>query len=602
VQARAEGPRGMKTIQETMERAIDLHRTGRLPEAEELYRRVLKINPDHPDALHLLGVLNHQAGRNERALELVRRAITGSPGTAVYHNNMGLVLCALGRILEALQAYEEALRLNPGYAEACNNLGNALRDLGRIEAAEERFREALRLNPDLAGAHCNLGNALREQGRTGEAVDAFRKAILLEPDSADAHYNLGNTLKDLGRLDHAVASFKEAIGLRPDFAGAHNNLGTTLQDQGRTDQAMEHFREALRLDPHYPEAYNNLGTALKEKGEIDEAMEAFEAALGLRPDYSSAHFNRGLALLLKGRFREGWKGYEWRRKERTWRVTYPYRFKAPRWGGESFRGRRLFVHDEQGFGDTLQFLRYLPMVKARGGTLILEAKKPLMGLLRGFPGIDELVEQSQDGRPAVEFDLYISLMSLPGIFRTTLESIPGNVPYLRGDPAKATFWKRRMGGEGFRVGLVWEGRTGTYEQRRRSLNPLGFAPLGPMAGVRLYGLQKQEHPDRGGRIPDEMNVVNLGEHLEDFADTAGVIENLDLVISIDTAVAHLAGAMGRRTWVLLPYVPDWRWLLDRDDSPWYPTMRLFRQQKKGDWDGVLRRVVESMHGLVTRGG
>jgi hypothetical protein len=323
----------------------------------------------------------------------------------------------------------------------------------------------------------------------------------------------------------------------------------------------------------------------QDMGANQKAIFWFQKALQIKPDYAEAHFNLATVYLLTENFKEGWQGYEWRFRRREWKRTYPHRYSKPRWNGESFAGKRLFVHSEQGLGDILQFVRYLPMVKARGGTVIFETRKPLMGLFKNIPGIDKLIVFSTDGQPATEFDLVVPLASLPGIFETTLENMPAKVPYIFADREKSTRWRARLTADGVKVGLVW---AGTDTDPRRACHLKWLRTLSDIPGVDLYGLQKgiaAEQIEVEG-LPQGMRMINLGQEFEDFTDTAAVVDNLDLVVSIDTSVAHLAGAMGKPVWLMLPYSADWRWFLNRDESPWYPTMQLFRQPGPGDWQSV----------------
>ena len=335
----------------------------------------------------------------------------------------------------------------------------------------------------------------------------------------------------------------------------------------------------------------------QDQREIQKAAFWFEKALQIKPDYAEAKFNLATVYLLTENFQEGWQGYEWRFRRREWKRTYPHRYRKPRWNGENFTGKRLLVHSEQGLGDILQFVRYLPKVKARGGTVVFETRKALMDIFKNLPGMDELVMFAPDGQPVAEFDLYVPLASLPGIFETTLEDIPAQVPYLFADSGKSVAWRKRLSPDGFRVGLVW---AGTDTDPRRACHLKWLKMLSDVPGVYLYGLQKGiavEQIEVEG-LPQGMRMTNLGQEFDDFADTAAVVENLDLVVSIDTSVAHLAGAMGKPVWVMLPYAADWRWFLNRDDSPWYPTMRLFRQPDPGNWASVGRHIATELQNFV----
>jgi hypothetical protein len=363
--------------------------------------------------------------------------------------------------------------------------------------------------------------------------------------------------------------------------------------------------------------------ARQAQGRPEEAIDAYNQVLKVMPDSAETHFNRSISLLLTGNFEEGWDEYEWRFRSSGKKTDAMPEKSLMRWDGSSLNKKRILVNDEQGIGDTLQFIRYLPMLKERGGSVIFETSKPLKSLLEKFPGLDELVEASPVGMSEIESDFYVPLMSLPGIFKTTLETIPDGIPYIFASNKKIKLWQNRINKHRFNVGIVWAGNpTAKYEQAglsglehvnlawagnpshkiadSRSNRLECFKPLAEIEGVQLYGLQKGAASGQAEELSNSINVINLGEEFEDFSDTAGVIENLDLIITVDTSVAHLVGAMGKSVWVLIPYVPDWRWMLDREDSPWYPTMRLFRQQRKGDWDHVFERVANELGVLVSQ--
>jgi tetratricopeptide (TPR) repeat protein len=533
--------------------------------------------------------------------------------------------------IEAADCYQRCLDLEPRLLEAHYNLGNTLIDLGDYDQAERSFQRCLDLNPEYADAHFNRGIACSEAGRLDEAIAAYRRAIDIEPTRSEAYYNLGIACHELGRLDAAAAAYGRALELKPDFAEACNNLGTVLKDQNALDAAASLFNRALELRSDYADAFYNLGSVRHEQHRLTEAIAAYQAALAvqpnhfkacnnlakayqdlsemeqavfwyrralsIKPDYAEARFNLATAQLLRGNFEEGWPDYEWRFQRSDWKRTYSYRLERPRWEGESFIGRTLLVHCEQGFGDMLQFVRYVPMVKAHGGTVILETRQALRRLFEKLPGVDRLVLFSPDHPSAVDYDLYVPLVSLPGIFQTSLETIPGQVPYLHADPSEVMQLQSCITGEELRVGLVW---AGTATDPRRATPLAWFAPLAGIEGLKIFGLQKgpavelleMEGPPQG------MLIENLGPRLEDFSDTAAAIENLDLIVSIDTSVAHLAGAMGKPVYLLLPDIPDWRWMLEREDSPWYPSMRLFRQERAGDWGPPLTRIARRLDSLA----
>lgn len=552
--------------------------------------QAVSSKPDDARACNDMAIALHEAGRHEEALEKCRQAASIMPEDARTHHLMGFVLQTQGRLDEAIESYRRAVQLKPDFAQAYDHLGVALSEQGRCDEAVDSHRKAIELAPDYAGAYNNLAIALGSQGRSDEAIAGYQQALRLEPDLVDAHYNLANLLREQGRHEEAIASYSRAIELRAGHAEAYNNLGRTLKECGRLGEAMEYCEKAIILNPGLAEAHNNMGLLLRAQGCHDGAIASYERAIQLKPDYANSHWNYSLALLSCGRFAEGWDEYQWRRKAKIGAILDSQRERPASWDGSAFAGKRLLIRHEQGIGDNLQFVRYAPMVKARGGTVMFETPRPLLGLLEGFQGIDELVEAAPDGRPTVHFDLDVFVLDLPRVFGTTVETVPANIPYLYANRAKVRAWSDRLVGDGFKVGVVWAGSPRHTNDANRSCSLKHFATLGRVEGLRLFGLQKGDAATEVEQLEATVPLTNLGDELSDFADTAAVIENLDLVISVDTAVLHLAGAMGKEAWGLLPFDADWRWLRERADSPWYPTMKLFRQSAAGDWDGVFDRV------------
>jgi tetratricopeptide (TPR) repeat protein len=515
--------------------AVERHRRGLLDEATALYKRVLAMRPNQPDALHLLGRIADAKGEPVSALALIDRAIAADGYTAAFHVSRGSVLLSLGRADEAKHALQQALRLDPNSAEA----------------------------------HNTLGNALVRSGERNAAVECYRRALAIRPQYAEAHNNLGSALRALGRLDEGETELRYAIELRPGYASALANLGLVLQEQARYGEALEAYDKAIAADPAHP----------------------------------AARGNRAMLLLLLGRLREGFAEYEWR-----WHMpgfARPHReFPQPMWGGDALAGRTLFVQAEQGLGSAIQFVRYVGLAAAKGGRLILECQRPLQRLFAhslarpGRPAAGVVVK----GEELPRFDCHAPLMSLPHLLGTTLDTIPGEAPYLTAPPDDVAAWRGRLAGAPRpRVGLVWAGNANHENDHNRSMSPRLLAPLVANTRVPFFSLQVPAAPDAVAAFPAG-SVSDLAPGLGDFAVTAAVIANLDLVISVDTAVAHLAGALGRPVWLLLPYVPEWRWLLDREDSPWYPTMRLFRQGKAGDWESLVERVTEVLFAWCSERG
>jgi tetratricopeptide (TPR) repeat protein len=563
--------------------------------AAAAYAEALRHAPGFAQAWAALGLCLGRLGHARAQIASCDTALRLNPDFAEAHLARAAALMSLGRATEAAQAYEAAARLQQDSPQAWAGLGRALRMQGKAAAAATAFAAAVARAPGRAELLVEQGTALREARAPSAALSAYEAALGLEPENAVALCNSGSILQELGRLDEAIGRYRGALAARPAFAGAWRNLGTALQTIGRFEDAVCAYRSAIRLDPRDAAVHTYLGAALNEAGWPEAADAAFADALALAPDDADAHFNRGLALLKAGRLREGWAEHEWR-----WRgILPPHGIAQPQWRGESADGRRILLHHEQGFGDALQFLRYVKLVVARGFVVILEVPRPLFRLARGLPGV-ETVLACGERRP--EFDLHCPLMSLPFAFATELASIPSSVPYLS-PPADCTArWRRLMPeAEGVKVGLVWAGnpRPGEprshFADRRRSVDLATLAPLAQVAGVRWFSLQKDRRQEPGDGV---FNFTDLMPEAADFADTAALIDELDLVIAVDTAVAHLAGALGKPVWVLSRFDGCWRWLQGRDDTPWYPTMRLYRQEAPGDWAPVIARLTTHLTGQV----
>ena len=652
----------MATIYEALAVAMHYHQSGNLQQAEAIYRQILQVDPRNGDALHFLGVIAGQMGKHGLAVEYISQAIRLRPSDAfLYYNlgkalqdqgklveavvqyqeairfktdyaeahyNLGKALGEQGQLAEAVAQYQEALRFKPDSAEAHYNLGNALQEQGQLAAAVAQYQEAFRFKPDYAEAHNNLGIALQEQGQLAAAVAQYQEALRLKPNYANAHYNLGNALKDQGKLVEAAPQYQEALRLRPDFidarfnlgnalreqsqlaaavvqyqaalrlkpdfAEAHLHLGAVLQEQGQLAAAVAQYQEAASLKPDYADAYNNLGLALREQGQLTAAVAQYQEAVSLNPDFAEAHFGRALIWLLTGDFTQGWPEYEWRWQTKHMRGFRPS-FSQPLWDGSSLRGKTILLWAEQGLGDTLQFVRYASRVKNSGGSVIVECQPVLVSLLQSCVGVDRVLARGSCLPP---FDVHAPLVSLPRILDTTLTTIPAHVPYLAANVSLVEHWRQMvcLREQNFRIGIVWQCKNVFPEDYRRSVHLAAFAPLAALPGVHLFSLQKDSRSALTASA--SFSVTDLGGRLQTFADTAAALKNLDLLVTIDTAVAHCAGALGVPVWVALPYAPDWRWLLEREDSPWYPTMRLFRQKHLGDWDEVFARITKEVKKLL----
>jgi tetratricopeptide (TPR) repeat protein len=581
-------------IQEEIRLALRHYQEGRLNEAERICTGILRVQPDNAFALHLLGVLFYGRGQYGSAINCIRESIRLDPQNPDAYNNLGSALKLDMKLDEAIQCYRKAIKLNPDRADVYFNLGNTLVMKRQLDEAITFYQEAVRINPDFAEAYNNLGNVLKEQGRLDEALECYRKTIQINPDLPDAYFNLGNIFQDKGQYDDAQASYRQSLKLRPNHVESYRNIGTALQKMGKFDEAIDYYQKAAQLTPDFSGTYYNLGVALQEKREFDKAMTYFQKTIELDPDFSDAHFSIAIIQLLRGNFREGWKGYEWRWKLKK---AYARNFPQPLWDGADPSGRTVLLHAEQGFGDTIQFIRYVPLVAERGAKVVVECRKELVTLLRSVEGVRQIRSY---GEQLPEFDIHCPLLSLPMIFDTLLESIPANIPYISAASDLEKKWRSRLRHDNskLKAGLVWAGRATTKKESFRSTALDLFSPLSDIGDMTFYSLQKGHASAEAENPPKGMKLINYADEIHDFSDTAAFINCLDLVISVDTAVAHLAGALGKEVWTLLPFVPDWRWLLNREDSPWYPTMKLFRQQSSGDWGPVIIRLRQELRALI----
>jgi Flp pilus assembly protein TadD len=518
------------------------------------------------------------------------------PRSAAGCNNLGVALGQSGRQAEAVAAFREALRLEQEFAQAHHNLGVALAQLGESHEAVASFRRALRLRPDYPEAYYNLANTLGGMGRWAESVESYRQAIRFKPDYAEALCNLGLALTEsgqLGELGEAVVLLRQAARLRPDYVEAHNNLGLALAALGRFDEAVASYEQGLHLAPNHAQTHANLGSAFKEQGRLDEAVACYQQALRLDPESASAHWNLSLAWLQMGDYERGWREYEWRWR-RKGAAMRPFR--QPLWDGGPLKDRTILLHSEQGLGDTIQFVRYAALVKQHGGRVVLECPGLLLPLFAGVPGVDQLVAEGAELPP---FEVHSPLISLPRLLGTTLETVPADVPYLTADPGLVETWRQRLESiDGYKIGICWQGNPHHRWDRHRSVPLSQFACLAARPGVRLISLQKEHGTEQIAALASLVPVINFGDELDRtagaFMDVAAIMRNLDLVITTDTAIAHLAGALGAPAWLLLSSIVDWRWLLKREDTPWYPTMRLFRQDTLDDWDVVFGRMTAEL--------
>lgn len=535
-----------------------------------------------------------QSGEYRRAEEIYRRLLRSAPRSARIWFVLGDLCDTEGRLAEATACYRQAAELAPHEALGHLRIGNSLLRQNQIAEAEPSYRRCLEIEPGHIEARVNLGFALGELKRFDEAQACYEEALRLCPDLAEAHHNLANVLRDQSKIDEALPHYHAALRLRPDYAKAHINLGVALVARGEVDAALRSLVEGVRRQPESAEARSSLGTAFCALGRLDEALTEYEHAIRLQNDFAEAHWNRALVRLLRGDLERGWPDYEWR-----WRCSRHSPlpdFTQPRWNGEPLHGRTILLHAEQGLGDTLHFVRYAPLVQQRGGRVIVQCQGALIPLLTRSAGIDGLAAW---GDPSPPCDVQVPLMTLPSLFHTTLETIPASIPYLFADPDLVAHWRRQLSPiSGRRVGITWQGSPRHHWDRHRSVPLAAFQPLGQLDGVHLISLQQghgaKQLQDWRGRLP----ILNLGDLFDrangPFMDTAAILCNLDLVVAVDTAIAHLAGGLGVPVWLALHHTPDWRWLLERTDNPWYPTARLFRQPAPGDWASVFGRIADEL--------
>jgi len=607
-------------IASLLKQGLALHQQGQFHDAQVLYEQALVMQPDHFDVLQLLGALLTQTGEFTQAVNFLTQAIRINPNDAACYSNRGVVLQELGfleqalascdeairlksdyaeahynrgvilqglrRSEEALASYDQAISLKPGYAGFLSNRSVVLQELGRLEEALESSSEAIGISPNHASAHSNHGVILKELGRLEEALASYDKAISINPDYADAYSNRGVALHALLRAREALVSCDKALSINPDYADAHSNRGVALYTLLRVEEALASYTKAIQINPDHADAHANRGIALHALLRVEEALASYTKALSLKPDSVNTHWNLSLGYLLKGNFQDGWPEYEWGwgNTERGTKRNCP----QPLWlGTESLQDKTILLYAEQGLGDTIQFCRYVSLVAQLGAKVILEVKHPLVILLKDLEGLSQIIPA---GNILPEFDYHCPLLSLPLAFQTELHSIPPVARHIGSNPEKLAKWRTKLGEkEQPRVGLVWSGSLTHKNDHHRSLTLAQLLPHLP-PHFEYVSLQKEVRDIDAGLLKQHQEIKYFGDALEDFTDTAALCELMDLIISVDTSVAHLAATLGRPTWVLLPYCPDWRWLLGRDDSPWYLSAKLYRQEQIGDWSGVLEKL------------
>ena len=549
-------PRLLKAFRD-LEQAVSYQRQGLFDEAEKTYARVVKKNPEYFDALHFYGLFKYQQGRHHDALKLVGKATKINPRSANTLNSLGVILAHLDRHIEALASFDATLKLEPHHVEALSNRCNSLNELGRFEDTIDSSNRAIAINPKYAEVYIPRGAALISCKRYTEALESYDQSLKLNPSLVMAWLGRGNVFFDLKRYDEAFAAYDKALTIKPDLENAWLGRGTVFFSLNRDEEALKCYDKAIALKKDLPEGY----------------------------------WNKSLVKLSLGEYEEGWQLYEWRWKSRSF--TSPVRnFSQRQWlGNDSIVGKTILIHSEQGFGDTIQFFRYLSKLKTLGCKIIFETQTQLVPLIKAQRYNCQIIGQ---GETLPSFDVHCPLLSLPLAFKTTLETIPASIPYLFSSAEKLELWRTKLGRKNkFRIGLAWSGNQNFWNDIRRSI---AFELLRPIMSVNgeWYSLQKDVRGSDNNSLKSTPNIIDHTQCLNDFSDTAALISELDLVISVDTAVAHLTGALGKPVWILLPFHPDFRWLRDREDSPWYPTARLFRQTQDGEWRSVIDRVFQEL--------
>lgn len=572
---------------------------GRYLDAQLCCERALALNAENPETLHLAGIACFYSGQYDRSVEWISRALKREP-KSVYLADLGAALAKQGRIDEAVKAADKAVQLTPDHADLWRNLGNVLIDAGRGSDALLCFQHALKLDPRQWEAAYKAGQLLYDLGRFEEALSHLESSLERRPDSAPTLHMRALVLKSLNRLDEALADSRRAIELDPTNADSHGNLAKVLEALGRNEEALSWHDRSLAIAPNVMRIVTDRAISLAALGRFDEAMKEYERALAIDPGQAPATWNLSQLQMLTGNFEAGWQG-----REARWRIPhlaagYP-KLSTPIWlGDEPVAGKTILICADEGIGDTIQFARYVPMLAARGARVILAVEKVLCPLLSGLAGVAECLPKTAE-TVLPPFDLHCPLDSLPLAFGTRLDTIPAEKVYLPPPAAdRVRAWEDRLGARNrIRVGLVWSGNPKHGNDRNRSM------PLKTLARIldvdaTFISLQKDPRPADSELLRERPDIVDASADIADFADTAALVSCLDLVISVDTSVAHLAGALGRRTWILLPHIPDYRWLLDREDSPWYPTVRLFRQTDSREYHSVVDRVRSDLIGLVSK--
>ncbi len=596
--------------------------------------QVLRLDPENAEAYSMQGRLLASQERLDLALVALAQAVRLDASDGEAWNALAGVFLKQGLFSDAERCGREGVRLLPQMADGYINLGNALTGLGRLEEARQSCAHAVALDdrngltwgclaltceraenwPEAKRAYLKMTERLPGQvvamaglarthvalGKWTEAGQVLARALTAHPGDSEIHRMLGRLYSEKGEPQQAEHHYRESVQFNSENVSALIDLGNFLQAGQRFSEAESCYSQALAIAAQSPEAHFNLGVCKQRQGQYDAAQVCFDQAINCRPDFVEAHWYQSFVCLLTGDFARGWDEYAWRLRQKQ---NVPRPFSQPAWDGSSLAGRTILVHDEQGYGDTFQFVRYLSLVKAKGGRVVFECHPKLGPILSGCAGYDEIHERVSSGSaPNTEFGTQIHLLSLPQIFQTRLESIPADMPYINANPERVAYWRDRIAGDtGFKIGIAWAGSANHTNELNRSCSLAIFQAIADMPGVSLYSLQKGPGSEQADSPPIGMNIKRLDKDMDltaRFVDTAALMVNLDLVISIDTSIVHLSGALGCPVWTLLCASPDWRWGLEGTHSPWYPSMRLFRQSAAGNWDGVMAEVCDALGLLI----
>jgi tetratricopeptide (TPR) repeat protein len=577
------------------EQGVQAQKSGKPAEAEAIYRQIIEKDARNFDALHMLGLVCTDQEKFQEAEHFFQQAASIDQNFPPLYHNFGLHYSKRKLYEKAIALFDRALQIFPDYLPFHSDRGCALAEIGRLKEALDSHNRAVAMAQSDARAYSNRAQTYFKLRDYVGAVRDSDEALKHDPNYPNAWLGRGNALCILRRDGEALTAYDNALALKPDLPEAWGGRGTALCKLKRHDEAFAAFEKALDLKPDFAEAWNDRGNVFYELQRYDEALAAYERALTLKPGFADAMFGEAFIRLLLGDAVRGWSKYE-SRWDTHQHMAQRRDFTQPKWLGESSIAQKtILIHAEQGLGDTLMACRYTPMVAALGAKVILEIQPALLPLMQGLDGVSQLVAT---GAPLPPFDVHCPMMSLPLAFRTQMDTIPANTPYLKTPTDAVAGWRARLNGDGFKIGIGWAGNPDFRRDHDRSILLKNILPVCSVEGARFFSIQKDLRNGDREILQSNPRIVHMGGEIRDFRDTAAIMESLDLIISSDTSIVHLAGALGKPIWILLPFNPDWRWMLERGDSPWYPTARLFRQRSDGDWRSVTDEVVAELRKLI----